>query len=754
MQRLLPLVALLSLWGAAACGSTSTIEITPEPTATSALVLAGDATPTHVPEATLPPSPTPSATATPTARPSSTPVPTPTPTVTPTMTLPPILTPVDGEPLPLALRWRFDANGHLTSSRTGRLGGQQAVLLSSLGRTLYALSDGGKLLWQARTSGPAYSLAILDEGLVAAGDDAGYITAFNAHGQRLWQYNLGSRVTALESNGDGLLAGGWDEHLTLLSAKGELRWRAALSGPLSCIAALPQLAAAATLHGDIQAFDANGTEVWLFKANAPVTNLGILNASQGPLILASVQDGRLLALDLNGSLRWQRSLGSETQGSPVWHVADVTGDTLPEIVVGTGGTLPIVALLSTSGEILWRITLPSEVAAVTTVDLEDDGAVEIIAGLSSGQVRVYDGSGQLCGSAHAGLSVSSMEATGVNSVVILADIVAWQLVSGSGTKGGPWLPAPPTVPAPLEPRLAGTEQTDGDAVLVFLGDVCLGRTMETLLARYGPAYPWEGLKPLLQNADLAVANLESALTTQGKLLNKPYLIRAHPLWGQALAQGGLDLVTLANNHVFDYGSAGLDETMATLNALDIAFVGAGSSEEQARRAAVFTLNGVRVAVLAYAAARWNGSADIPATDRIAWAEPALVQADVRAARDNADVVIVLLHAGTEYAAQPSSDQVAVAHAAIEAGADLVVGHHPHVTQTVERIGQGLVVYSLGDTLFDIPRSAAMQGDLLRVYVSKQGLTRAELWPFWIENSIRPRLLANSQGEPRVEVVYP
>jgi poly-gamma-glutamate synthesis protein (capsule biosynthesis protein) len=295
--------------------------------------------------------------------------------------------------------------------------------------------------------------------------------------------------------------------------------------------------------------------------------------------------------------------------------------------------------------------------------------------------------------------------------------------------------------------------------------------MEAQLARYGPAYPWGGLGPLLRQADLAVANLESVLTTQGQSLNKRYIIRAHPMWGQTLVEAGFDLVSLANNHALDYGQVGLDETLSTLDALGIASVGAGcetSTNEnahfcQAVRPAIFTLNGVKVAVLGYAGAYWNGSPDMPASDKIAWAEPARVQADVRAARDQADVVIVLLHAGIEYAAQPSPNQVAVAHAAIDAGADLVVGHHPHVTQTVERYSSqsaaeesdrdSLIVYSLGDALFDIPRQAAMQGDLLRVYVTRDGLRRAELWPFWIEDAIRPRFLADDDGNPRFSIIY-
>jgi poly-gamma-glutamate synthesis protein (capsule biosynthesis protein) len=446
----------------------------------------------------------------------------------------------------------------------------------------------------------------------------------------------------------------------------------------------------------------------------------------------------------------------------VWHSADLTGDGAPEVVAGTGGKVPLLALLSAEGDFLWRIALPSGVGAVTSADLDADGRPEILVGLNSGEIQAYDEQGRLRGSVHAGLAVWGLEAGHGGStepasgapVLVRADVVAWRLAAGEGSLGGPWLPPPALVPAPPDPMLPGTERAEGEAILAFLGDLAPGRSMEVQLARYGAAYPWEGLGPLLQEADLAVVNLESVLSTQGEALNKRYLIRAHPRWGKTLVEAGVGLVTVANNHALDYGDEGLDETLETLEALGIATVGAGRSGEEAHRPALFELKGVKVAVLGYAAARWNGSVDVPATERVAWAVPAVVQADVRAARDEADVVIVLLHAGTEYADEPSADQVAVARAAVAAGADLVVGHHPHVTQTVEQHEGGLIVYSLGDALFDIPRPAAMQGDLLRVHVTREGLAQAELWPFWIEDAIRPRLLDDGQGTPRFEMVYP
>ena len=406
--------------------------------------------------------------------------------------------------------------------------------------------------------------------------------------------------------------------------------------------------------------------------------------------------------------------------------------------------------MSERGELRWRVAVPSPVGALSNADLDGDGEAELLAGLANGEIHAYDLEGRLRGSVHAGLPVWGITANGDGSALVRADVVAWHLDGSLGPRGGPWLPPPAMMAGAPE----GPAGVPGGATLVFLGDVALGRSMEAQLARYGPAYPWSGLGPLLGEADLAVANLEGVLTTQGKPLDKSYLMRAHPQWGESLVKAGLDLVTLANNHALDYGQAGLDETLATLEDLDLATVGAGETREAAHEPARVTLNGVRVAVLGYAAARWNGSPDVPATDRIAWAEPDTVRAGVRAVRDEVDVVVVLLHAGTEYANDPTPDQVSVARAAIDAGAELVVGHHPHVTQTVERYGNGLIVYSLGDALFDIPRQAAMRGHLLRVQVIPEGLARAELWPFWIDDAIRPRVLTGSDGTPRVRVVYP
>lgn len=698
-------------------------------------------------------------------------------TPTPTEVLPPLRMPETADPLPLSLGWRFSANGHLTDGAVSEGAGGPTYYMTSLGRRVYALNAAGGLLWQAQTAGPAYTLAVLGPKRVAVGDDAGEVALLNGRGRAIWRHDIGSRVTALAGAWHGcILAGGWDERLSCLNVEVDgdrVRWQAALDGPVGDIALLPNLALVATLDGAVIAYDPSGAELWRFDAGSNVSHLGAVEGAGDQIVLAALQNGHLLALGPDGSERWRLALHAEAHGGPVWHTADLVADhSGPELVIGLGGSLPMLALATFEGEVLWRVALPSAVSAVTAAVLNPDDGLVVLAGLSSGEIQAYDASGHHRSSVHAGLSVWGLHSAEDGQVLALADVVAWQLRGARGTSGGPWLDPPKMLPTPPGLKLAGPgglallSDREGDAswdtvsgsgqtaTLVFLGDVAPGRSMEAQLARYGPAYAWTGLESILASADLAVANLECVLSDQGQSMSKPYVIRSHPRWGQTLAEAGFDLVTLANNHALDYGDEGLDRTLAALRRVGVRAVGAGQNEAKAHQPAVFSLGEIRVAVLGYAASRWYGSQDVPATDRIAWAEPKRVQADVRAARDQADFVVVLLHAGTEYARTPSTDQVAVARAAIRAGAGLVVGHHPHVTQTVEQYRGGLIVYSLGDALFDIPRQPAMRGHMLRVRVTQDGLAQAELLPFWIHDTIQPRLLDDGHGAPRVRLVYP
>ena len=204
----------------------------------------------------------------------------------------------------------------------------------------------------------------------------------------------------------------------------------------------------------------------------------------------------------------------------------------------------------------------------------------------------------------------------------------------------------------------------------------------------------------LGGGDVTVVNLESPVTVRGRKISKPYNFRMHPRFLSALTGGGIDIVSIANNHIFDYGPEGLFDTISYLDSVGVRHVGAGRNSLEAHRAVIDTVRGREAAFLAY-----YGGGESPGAGRtspgVARRDPAQVRADIMHLRNehSACYIIVLLHWGTENATTPDRAQVSFAHALIDAGADAVVGHHPHVLQGIERYGRGVIAYSLGNFVF-------------------------------------------------------
>jgi poly-gamma-glutamate synthesis protein (capsule biosynthesis protein) len=255
--------------------------------------------------------------------------------------------------------------------------------------------------------------------------------------------------------------------------------------------------------------------------------------------------------------------------------------------------------------------------------------------------------------------------------------------------------------APRNPGNAG----DAAQVLV-VGDVSLARGVAQAADRQGPDYPLASAAPRLQAADLAVGNYEGVIAAEGVGQERSggYRLRAQPAAAAALARAGFGLVSLANNHSLDWGAAGLQATLDQLRQAGIKTVGAGESATSAGQPQITTLRGVRVVWLSFTLV--SDPPDTP--DRSdswsrSWLKPndtgALAEA-VQAARPLGDALIVQFHWGSEYVYCPDAWQVNLAHTAIDAGASLVIGHHPHVLQTFEVYGQGFIAYSLGNFLFD------------------------------------------------------
>jgi len=258
--------------------------------------------------------------------------------------------------------------------------------------------------------------------------------------------------------------------------------------------------------------------------------------------------------------------------------------------------------------------------------------------------------------------------------------------------------------------------------LAFVGDVMLdGGPGAVVRAGHDP---FAGVAAELAKADAAIANLECAVASSGTPTDKIYTFRADPGVVPVLARH-FAAVSLANNHSGDYGPQALVETMTLLDAAGVAFFGAGLDLHAAHRAHFIERRGVRIAILGYdefmprsfeAGTTWPG---------IAWSEDEDVVTDIRAARAHgADLVIPFMHWGWEYEALPSSRQRELARRMIDAGADAVVGSHPHVTQIAEYYLGKPVIYSLGNFVFDgFDRPAERTGWLLELELQKAGVTR-------------------------------
>ncbi len=251
--------------------------------------------------------------------------------------------------------------------------------------------------------------------------------------------------------------------------------------------------------------------------------------------------------------------------------------------------------------------------------------------------------------------------------------------------------------------------------LLFGGDVMLSRHVAAVARkRADPAWPMRGVAGLFSSADIAFVNLESPFSDRGRTVEDGMVFKAEPEMIEALSIAGIDVVSTANNHSRDRGSHGLEFTLDLLAKAGIAAVGTGLTAEAAHQGAVLQRNGVRFGFLAYTFDQSNGNYS-DRDERIAMLDADRMTMDVKSMLGRADVVTVSMHAGWEYYRRPNPWQQKFARAAIDAGASIVVGHHPHVTQTVESYAKGVIFYSLGNLVFDqLQRKETQRGAIADV----------------------------------------
>ena len=264
----------------------------------------------------------------------------------------------------------------------------------------------------------------------------------------------------------------------------------------------------------------------------------------------------------------------------------------------------------------------------------------------------------------------------------------------------------------------------GDATvsLVFAGDVVLDDAPGALIAAGGD--PFAGFASLFKSADLRIANLECVVATTGKVADKMFTFRAHPRTLPVLKRH-FDAVSVANNHTGDFGRDAFAEMLNLLKQQGLAQFGGGHNLAQAHTPLIFERKGMRIALLGYnefLPRSFEADANAPGS---AWSEDEQVVADIQRARSEykADVVIPVMHWGWENEPTANERQRQLARTMIDAGADAVMGGHPHVTQDIEHYRGKPIIYSVGNFVMkESDNDQQRLGWVLRLQIDKTGVT--------------------------------
>ncbi|MBM7504874.1 CapA family protein [Agromyces aurantiacus] len=259
--------------------------------------------------------------------------------------------------------------------------------------------------------------------------------------------------------------------------------------------------------------------------------------------------------------------------------------------------------------------------------------------------------------------------------------------------------------------------------IAFVGDVMLGRLVADELRRHPPEHPWGDALRLLRRADVLVGNLEFVLSSDGRPWpGKTFHFRADPAAVASLEAAGFDLVSVANNHVLDFGWDAAAESLATLASHGIRFAGAGEDLEAAQRPAVLERAGLRVGMLAFTDNEpgWAAGPGAPGVHHVP-PDPrdpraAALFESVARARDHADLLVVSAHWGGNWGVDVPPTHRAFARALVDAGADVVFGHSPHIPRGVEVIRGRPVLYSAGDFVDDYAVDPVERNDRSFVFV--------------------------------------
>lgn len=310
------------------------------------------------------------------------------------------------------------------------------------------------------------------------------------------------------------------------------------------------------------------------------------------------------------------------------------------------------------------------------------------------------------------------------------------IIPDDGTGPGTGPGTVPVTPAPVIVKL------------VFAGDTILAGKVRDAVNSYGSGnyqYPFQYAADYLKNADLAFVNLESIISSQGSA-NGDSALRADPSAVNGLTYAGIDVVSVANDHAFDYGRTGFDDSLQNLRNAGISYIGGGTFDES-YTAKIFDVKGAKIAFLAftnlgneYTVRTQKNDSGLSARTGVAWFYSKYVGPAIIAAKKQADIVIVSLHMGKPGDKLPSLYQDKYAHYCVDQGASLVIGHHPQVIQPVMVYIKGHIAHSLGNFITDQDGDDAKKGMILEVVLSDKQITQINRKYVRINSNYQPVML--------------
>jgi len=266
------------------------------------------------------------------------------------------------------------------------------------------------------------------------------------------------------------------------------------------------------------------------------------------------------------------------------------------------------------------------------------------------------------------------------------------------------------------PALTFSHQTAEEKTIeiILTGDIMLDRGVEYMINKYGGDFKFPFLKIAdeLKTADIVFGNLEGPISDKGNKVGSIYSFRANPKAIEGLSLAGFNVLSLANNHAFDYGRQALEDTFLSLKTAGISYAGAGFNATEAGAPIIKIIKGTKIGFLAYTnlgSENWKAIGGNSGINWISESDFEKVKNEIKLAKEKADILIVSLHAGEEYQKTPNQFQIDFFKMAGDAGADFVFGHHPHIVQPD--------FYSLGNFIFDQSFSKeTMEGEIVKIMV--------------------------------------